>query len=94
MKHAGLDIEVGRVETESFADPKSGHGDQPEQRRAGQTTNAVDRWQRAGMLDDRNDLGFTVNIWMYTLNATPIPGVGLRAWGPCRATIRQIGGLP
>jgi hypothetical protein len=34
MKYAGFDIEIGRVQTESFADPKSGHGDQPEQRRA------------------------------------------------------------
>src|SRR5262249_19810095 len=79
MKHAGFGIEIGRVETESFADPKSGHSDQTEERRAGQAAHAVDRWQRPRMLDDRNDFGFTINIWMHTLNATghPSPGRGL-----------------
>jgi hypothetical protein len=70
VKHAGFNIEIGRVETESFADPRSGHGDQAEERRAGQTTYAVDRWQRPRMLDDRNDFDCTLNIWMHTLNAT------------------------
>lgn len=44
VKNAGFNLQVSRIETESFADPKSGHGDQPEERRAGQATQAVDRW--------------------------------------------------
>src|SRR4051812_47606877 len=69
MKHARFDIEIGRVETESFADPKSSHGDKTEEGRAGQPTHAIDRWQGTRMLDDRNDFGFIIDIWMHAFNA-------------------------
>ena len=95
VKNAEFNIEIGRIKTESFADPKPGHGDQAEERRAGEATQAVDRWQRPRLLDDRNNFGFTVDIWVHALKVTGhYPRGGASCLGSMPCNHPQIGGPP
>jgi hypothetical protein len=48
----GFQIDISRVERERLADPEAGHGDETEQRRAGQRADAVDRRQFPGCFND------------------------------------------